>query len=104
MSRATNSPARSPAAPSLVGPPVRSGSRGHLLGDAGAAPDLRADSRTGYRSEAGCHHIGHRGGPRGRERILGLEAVALVQPLVARDGGVQVGAHALAVTVLQHRR
>ena len=51
MSRATNSPARSPAAPSLVGPPVRSGSYGHLLGDAGAAPDLRADSRTGYRSE-----------------------------------------------------
>jgi hypothetical protein len=64
MSRATNPPARSPAAPSLVGPPVRSGSRGHLLGDAGAAPDLRTDSRTGYRSEAGCHHIGHRGGPR----------------------------------------
>jgi hypothetical protein len=63
MSRATNSPARSPAAPSLVGPPVRSDSRGHFLGDAGAAPDLRADSRTGYRSEAGCRHIGHRGGP-----------------------------------------
>jgi hypothetical protein len=104
MSRATNSPARSPAAPSLVGPPVRSGSCGHLLGDAGAAPDLRTDSRTGYRSEAGCHHIGHRGGPPGGERILGLEAVALAQPLIALGGGVQVGAHALAVTALQHRR
>jgi hypothetical protein len=65
MSRVTSFPARSPAAPSLVGPPVPSGSRGHLLGDAGAAPDLRADSRTGYRSEAGCHHIGHGGGPPG---------------------------------------
>jgi hypothetical protein len=82
MSRATNSPARSMAAPSLVGPPVRSGSRGHLLGDAGAAPDLPADSRTGYRSEAGCRHIGHRGGPPGGERILGLEAVALSSRLL----------------------
>jgi hypothetical protein len=30
--------------------------------------------------------------------------VVLAQPLVALGGGVQVGAHALAVTALQHRR